>query len=80
MVRGPGVTTGRSGVLGKVFYVSEDFWPLNTSLWVKEFRHSKPAYAFHLLQRVDFTLFNADPLYQRLTEIIFIRCQCYCHL
>ena len=59
MVRGPGVTTGRSGVLGKVFYIDEDFWPLNTSLWVKEFRHSKPAYALYLLQRIDFALFNA---------------------
>ncbi len=59
MVRGPGVTTGRSGVLGKVFYVHDDFWPLNTSLWVKEFRHSMPAYAFHLLQGLDFGSFNA---------------------
>jgi type I restriction enzyme, S subunit len=59
MVRGPGVTTGRSGVLGKVFYVAEDFWPLNTSLWVKEFRHSRPAYAFHLLRGLDFAAFNA---------------------
>jgi restriction endonuclease S subunit len=59
MVRGPGVTTGRSGVLGKVFYVDDDFWPLNTSLWVKEFRHSRPAYAFHLLRGLDFALFNA---------------------
>jgi type I restriction enzyme S subunit len=59
MVRGPGVTTGRSGVLGKVFYVDGDFWPLNTSLWVKEFRHSRPAYAFHLLLGIDFALFNA---------------------
>ncbi len=59
MVRGPGVTTGRSGVLGKVFYVEEDFWPLNTSLWVKEFRHSRPAYAFHLLRGIDLALFNA---------------------
>jgi type I restriction enzyme, S subunit len=25
MVRGPGVTTGRSGVLGNVFYIHEDF-------------------------------------------------------
>ena len=59
MVRGPGVTTGRSGVLGKVFYVDGDFWPLNTSLWVKEFRHSRPAYAFHLLRGIDFASFNA---------------------
>jgi len=59
MVRGPGVTTGRSGVLGKVFYVHDDFWPLNTSLWVKEFKLSTPAYAFHLLRRLDFAVFNA---------------------
>ena len=58
-VRGPGVTTGRSGVLGKVFYVADDFWPLNTSLWVNKFLHSKPAYAFHLLRGLDFALFNA---------------------
>ena len=36
MVHGPGVTTGRSGVLGRVFFVHGDFWPLNTSLWVKD--------------------------------------------
>lgn len=59
MARGPGVTTGRSGILGKVFFVHDDYWPLNTSLWVKEFRHSTPAYAFHLLQRLDFGSFNA---------------------
>jgi len=59
MVKGPGVTTGRSGVLGKVFYVHDNFWPLNTSLWVKDFRHSLPAYAFQLLRCLDFELFNA---------------------
>jgi type I restriction enzyme S subunit len=59
MVRGPGVTTGRSGVLGRVFYVHDDFWPLNTSLWVKEFRHSTPTYAFHLLGTLNFESFNA---------------------
>jgi len=59
MVRGPGVTTGRSGVLGNVFYVHQDFWPLNTSLWVKEFKASTPAYAFYLLRGLDFRLFNA---------------------
>jgi type I restriction enzyme S subunit len=59
MVRGPGVTTGRSGVLGNVYYVHDDFWPLNTSLWVNEFKQSTPAYAFYLLRRLDFAIFNA---------------------
>jgi type I restriction enzyme, S subunit len=59
MVRGPGVTTGRSGVLGNVFYVHEDFWPLNTSLWVKDFKKSSPTYAFYLLRLLDLHRFNA---------------------
>jgi len=59
MVKGPGVTTGRSGVLGKAFFVHGDFWPLNTSLWVKEFKRVSPAYAFHLLRGLDFEVFNA---------------------
>lgn len=38
-VKGPGVVTGRSGSLGTVMYIPGDFWPLNTTLWVKqEFR------------------------------------------
>jgi type I restriction enzyme S subunit len=59
MVHGPGVTTGRSGVLGRVFYVHEDYWPLNTSLWVREFPRSLPAFAFYLLRGLDLGLFNA---------------------
>ena len=59
MVHGPGVTTGRSGVLGKVFFIHGDFWPLNTSLWVKEFKRVSPAYAFHLLRGLDFEVFNS---------------------
>lgn len=59
MVKGPGVTTGRSGVLGKVFFIHEDFWPLNTSLWVKDFKVGTPAYAFFILQGLDVAGFNA---------------------
>jgi type I restriction enzyme S subunit len=58
-VRGPGVTTGRSGQLGGVYFVHEDFWPLNTSLYVKEFRASSPLHAYFLLQTLDFDSFNA---------------------
>ncbi|WP_341929734.1 restriction endonuclease subunit S [Methyloversatilis discipulorum] len=59
MALAPGVVTGRSGVLGKVFLVLEDYWPLNTTLWIKEFKHSTPCYAFELLKRLDFASFNA---------------------
>ena len=59
MVRGPGVTTGRSGVLGNVFLLQEDFWPLNTSLWVKDFVKATPVYAYFLLQEIDVGSYNA---------------------
>ena len=58
-VKGPGVTTGRSGVLGNVFFADRDFWPLNTSLWVKEYMRSNPWHAYYLLQTVGLDRFNA---------------------
>jgi type I restriction enzyme S subunit len=59
MVKGPGVVTGRSGVLGRVFLELEDFWPLNTTLWVKEFKAATPCYAYEVLKLLDFESFNA---------------------
>ena len=59
MAKGPGVVTGRSGVLGRVFLELEDYWPLNTTLWIKEFRAAIPCYAYELLRFLDFKAFNA---------------------
>jgi type I restriction enzyme S subunit len=58
-VKGPGVVTGRSGSLGTVMYVEGDFWPLNTTLWVKDFAAGSPLYAFHVLQSIDLAGFNS---------------------
>jgi type I restriction enzyme S subunit len=58
-VKGPGVVTGRSGSLGTVIYISDDYWPLNTTLWVKEFRRSTPLHAYFLLSGLDFAHFNS---------------------
>ena len=54
----PGIVTGRSGTLGEVQYVAEDYWPLNTSLWVKEFRRVTPLFALFLLREMDLKQFN----------------------
>jgi type I restriction enzyme S subunit len=54
MVRGPGVVTGRYGTLGKVFYLQEDFWPLNTALYVSNFKGNVPRFVSLLLETVDF--------------------------
>jgi type I restriction enzyme S subunit len=53
-VKGPGVVTGRYGTIGKVFFVQEDYWPLNTTLWVKDFHGNDPKFSSYLLRTVDF--------------------------
>jgi len=56
---GPGVVTGRSGTLGVVHYVHEDFWPLNTALWVKEFRSVTPFVAYFMLSDLNLAQYNS---------------------
>lgn len=58
-VLGPGVVTGRSGTLGEVHFVHENFWPLNTALWVKEFKRVTPLIAYFMLSSLDLTIYNA---------------------
>jgi type I restriction enzyme S subunit len=50
MCKGPGVVTGRSGTIGKVHFVDSDYWPLNTSLFVKDFHGNDPKWVFYMLQ------------------------------
>ena len=57
-VSGPGLVTGRSGSLGQVLYVSRDYWPLNTTLWVKEFKRVGVLYAKYLLENLSLEKFN----------------------
>lgn len=48
-VSGPGVVTGRYGTLGAVYYIEEDFWPHNTTLFVKDFHGNDRRFAYYLL-------------------------------
>ncbi len=58
-VKAPGVITGRSGTLGRFQYANQDFWPHNTSLWVKDFKNNNPKFAYYLMQCFDFEDFNS---------------------
>ena len=58
-VEPPGVVTGRSGSLGEVQYITEPFWPLNTALWVKDFKGSLPRYVYYFLQTLELERFNS---------------------
>jgi hypothetical protein len=56
-VHGPGVATGRSGSIGKVFYIDQDFWPLNTVLYVKDFHGNDTRFIFYMLRMFDLNRF-----------------------
>ena len=48
----PGVVTGRYGTIGEVFYLAEDYWPLNTALYVIDFKGTHPKFAAYFLKNV----------------------------
>src|SRR5690242_11128319 len=50
--KAPGVVTGRYGTLGEVFYIEEDYWPLNTALHVIDFKGNRPRFVAYLLENV----------------------------
>lgn len=52
-VEGPGITIGRSGTVGTPHLIRENFFPHNTSLFVKEFKGNDIEYIYYLLQYLD---------------------------
>jgi type I restriction enzyme S subunit len=58
MKEGPGVITGRYGTIGKVFYTDKPYWPLNTTLYVQDFKGNLPKYIFYFLQGLDFEKYS----------------------
>jgi len=57
-VKGPGITIGRKGTLGTVFYLKTDFWPHDTTLWVKDFHGNIPSFIYYFLKEFHFELFD----------------------
>jgi type I restriction enzyme, S subunit len=58
MVKGPGVVTGRYGTIGQVFYVEDDFWPLNTTLYVRDFKGNDRKFIHYFLKTLDFHAYS----------------------
>jgi type I restriction enzyme, S subunit len=53
---GPGVVTGRYGTVGEVFWVEGPYWPLNTSLYVADFRGHDQRWVYHLLRVIPLSM------------------------
>jgi type I restriction enzyme S subunit len=50
--------TGRYGTIGQVFHIVEDFWPLNTALYVRDFKGNDVRFISYLLQTLDFSAYS----------------------
>ncbi|QLB21458.1 hypothetical protein A6B43_07950 [Vespertiliibacter pulmonis] len=57
-VKANGVVLGRSGSIGGGQYIQENFFPLNTTLYVKDFKGHYPRFIYYLFRSIDFTQFN----------------------
>jgi type I restriction enzyme S subunit len=58
MVDGPGVVTGRYGTIGEVFFINRPFWPLNTALYVRDFKGHSRRFVFYTLSGLDFETYS----------------------
>lgn len=56
---GEGVVTGRYGTLGQLFYINGDYWPLNTTLYVQDFKGNVPKFIYYFLKTLSLEKFNA---------------------
>ncbi|MGV9221361.1 restriction endonuclease subunit S [Streptomyces albogriseolus] len=59
-IGGPGVTIGRSGAsIGVATWYDGPYWPLNTTLYVEDFKGNDPRFIFRLLDGINFASFNS---------------------
>lgn len=66
---GAGVIVGRSGnSMGEVSFIDEDHWPLNTCLYVTDFKGNDPKYIYYLLKIVNFDQFNSGSAQKSLNR------------
>ena len=56
--KGPGVVIGRKGTLGTVHFLNEDFWPHDTTLWVKDFKGNYCRFLYYFLQTLHLENFD----------------------
>jgi type I restriction enzyme S subunit len=59
-VKAPGVVLGRKGTLGSVFYLDIDFWPHDTSLYVKDFHGNNPKFVYYFFLNMSEDLLLLD--------------------
>ncbi len=67
-VKGPGFVIGRATNLGRPTWSDDDFWPLNTTLYVKDFLGNDPKFAFYWFQNEDLSAYNSGSVQAMLNR------------
>lgn len=59
-VTSPGVVLGRKGQVGTIFFLKEDFWPHDTTLWVKDFKGNDRRFVYFFFRSMRRVLIALD--------------------
>lgn len=61
LVKGPGIVIGRKGTLGKVYFMKDNFYPIDTSYFIQtKTSGSNLIFEYYLLKSLDFANMNSD--------------------
>ena len=64
----PGITIGRSGSIGNVIYLDEPYFPLNTTLYVTDFKENHERFVYYFLKNFDFSSFDSGSVQPSLNR------------
>lgn len=67
-VKGPGFVIGRATNLGRPTWSDDDYWPLNTVLFVKDFRGNDPKFAYYLFENLDLSGYDSGSVQPMLNR------------
>ena len=61
LVKGPSIVIGRKGTLGKVYFMEDNFYPIDTSYFIEtKTSGSNLIFEYYLLKSLDFANMNSD--------------------
>lgn len=67
-VAGPGFVVGRATNIGRPTWSDEDFWPLNTTLFAKDFKGNDPKFAYYWFVGHDLSAYNSGSVQPMLNR------------
>lgn len=67
-VSAPGFVVGRATNIGRPTWSDDDFWPLNTTLFAKDFKGNDPKFAYYWFLGNDLSAYNSGSVQPMLNR------------